>query len=112
MLARLPDHPEKKIDALLPWNWRQPRGHAWRRVQALVPGEIWQRAVSAFLSLRLTRQNFDLCLGQRPANAPHLRLSQRCLCGFCGDAKEREPAGRLAITTRDVQRRARPREHL
>jgi transposase len=25
MLARLPDHPEKKIDALLPWNWRQPR---------------------------------------------------------------------------------------
>lgn len=25
MLARLPDHPAKKIDALLPWNWKQPR---------------------------------------------------------------------------------------
>ena len=25
ILARLPDHPAKKIDALVPWNWKQPR---------------------------------------------------------------------------------------
>ena len=25
VLARLPDHPAKRINALLPWNWRQAR---------------------------------------------------------------------------------------
>jgi transposase len=25
VLARLPDHPAKKIEALLPWNWGQAR---------------------------------------------------------------------------------------
>jgi hypothetical protein len=29
VLARLPDHPAKRIDQLLPWNWKAAGGISW-----------------------------------------------------------------------------------